>query len=390
LKVLVQGGEIQPALTVVQSLGRQGVEVTLGAKHKKTIAFYSKYCKRHFQYPCPKNNPDEFIQCLLSQVKQEHFDVLVSLGNEGMMELSKNRDLFLPYVKLPLVDNEALLKANSKAETLKTAIEHNIPCPKTYFVRNTGDVKKILDEIPFPVIVKPTHSEGSLGLHYIMVKEDLIDIFEKTTEKFGETIIQELIPPGGDSYGFEGLFNKKSEPVARFVHKRLREFPITGGPSSFRIGVDNPEIEQLGIRLLQSLGWYGVAMVEFKVDPRDNIPKLMEINPRFWGSLPLSIASGMDIPYLLCRMAVDGDINPVPDYKKGVKARNLFYLDIKNFLAVMKGYSTPWGYQSPGRWKTLFEFIKLYEKDTVYDYLSWDDPVPGILRILSPVYRPYT
>ena len=130
-------------------------------------------------------------------------------------------------------------------------------------------------------------------------------------------------------------------------------------------------------------------MVEFKVDPRDNTPKLMEINPRFWGSLPLSIASGVDFPYLLCKMAVDGDITPVLDYKKGVKARSLFYEDFKHLFAVLKGQSTPWGYQSPDRLRTFREFMKFYEKDITYDYLSWDDPVPALLRILSPVFRPY-
>ena len=389
LKVLVQGGEIQNALTVVQSIGRNGADDVVGSKHKKTTSFYSKYCKKHFQYPCPKNFPDDFIQCMLSEVKKEHYDVLVSLGGEGMLELSKYRDLFLPYVKIALPDHEKLVRAYNKAETIKIAIENNIPCPKTYFVRDVKDVQKIKDELTFPVIMKPTKSEGSRGLMYVTRKEELIDTFEKTTKTFGEMIIQELLPPGGASYGFEALFNHNSEPRAIFVHKRLREFPITGGPSTFRIGVENQEIEELGIRLLQKFKWYGIAMVEFKVDPRDNTPKLMEINPRFWGSLPLSIASGVDFPFLLCKMAIDGDINPVPDYKKGVKARSLFYEDFKYLFAVMKGLNTPWGYHSPGRLKTLREFITFYEKNLIYDNLSWDDPVPGIVKILSPVVRLY-
>ena len=326
---------------------------------------------------------------MLAEVKAHHYDVLISQGEEGLLELSKHRDLFLPYVKFPMVDHETFLKAYNKKETLKIALENTIPCPKTYIVNNVEDVKKIKDELIFPVIMKPTISEGTLGLRYITLQEDLIETYEKTTRTFGEMIIQELIPPGGATYGFEGLFNKNSEPRAIFVHQRLREYPLTGGPSTFRVGVENKEIIALGTRLLQSLGWYGIAMVEFKVDPRDNTPKLMEINPRFWGSLPLSIASGMDFPYLLCKMAVDGDISRVPDYKKGVKARVLFYTDFLYLLAVMKGLSTPWGYQSPDRGKTLYEFLKFYEKDIVYDNLSWDDPVPGLLKILSPLIKMY-
>ena len=183
------------------------------------------------------------------------------------------------------------------------------PAQKHILSKNVGDVKKILDELTFPVILKPTESSGSKGLEYVIKKENLIETFEKTSQNFGETIIQELIPPGGEAYGFEGLFNKNSEPRAIFVHQRLREYPITGGPSTLRMGVKNEEIAELGTRLLKNLGWYGIAMVEFKVDPRDNIPKLMEINPRFWGSLSLPVASGVDFPYLLCKMAMDGDID---------------------------------------------------------------------------------
>ena len=389
MKVLVQGGEIQNALTVVQSLGRNGADVIVGAKYTKTLPLYSKYCKRHFHYPCPKDNPAEFIQCMESEVKNGQYDVLISLGGDGMMELSRHRDLFLPYVKLPLLDYETLLRADNKAETIKIAMENGIPCPKTFFIDDVEDVKKIIDELIFPVVIKPRESAGSRGLEYVTEKGNLIETFEKTTKSFGKMIIQELIPPGGDTYGFEALFNKNSEPRAVFVHKRLREFPITGGPSTFRVSVENQEIKALGTRLLQKFGWYGIAMVEFKIDPRDNKPRLMEINPRFWGSLPLSIASGVDFPYLLCKMAVDGDITPVFDYKKGVKARSLFYEDLKHLLAVLKGQSTPWGYRSPDRWRTLCEFMKFYEKDITYDYLSWDDPVPALLRILSPIFRPY-
>jgi len=385
LKVFVEGGEGGVALIVVQSLGRNGVHVVVGSKESRPISSYSKYCKKHFHYPDPKKYPEKFLQSILSEIKQERYDVLITLGGEGMLLLSQFRERFLPFVKIPLPDHEVLLKANNKAETLKIAIEHTIPCPKTYFVKDVEEVKKIKDALTFPVIMKPTDSSGSKGLEYVTLQEELIKTFEKTSQHFGETIIQELIPPGGETYGFEGLFNKNSEPRAIFVHQRLREYPITGGPSTLRVGVKNKEIVELGTRLLQELGWYGIAMVEFKVDPRDNIPKLMEINPRFWGSLSLPIASGVDFPYLLCKMAMDGDIDVAPDYKPGIKSRWLFYGDFKYLIAIMKGYSTPWGYQSPGRIQTLLEFMKFYEKGMAYDFLSWDDPVPGIIKILSPV-----
>jgi predicted ATP-grasp superfamily ATP-dependent carboligase len=217
-----------------------------------------------------------------------------------------------------------LANASNKAATLKIALENNVPCPKTYFVKNADEIKKIIDEIPFPVIIKPTQSSGSTGLVYITKKENLIETFEKISHEFGEAIIQELIPPGGGAFGVEMLFNKNSDPKAIFVHQRLREYPITGGPSTLRVGVKNEELVEISTRLLRGMNWYGIAMVEFKVDPRNNSPKLMEINPRFWGSLILSVASGVDFPYLLCKLAMEGDVNIPLEYKTGVQARWLF------------------------------------------------------------------
>jgi len=76
---------------------------------------------------------------------------------------------------------------------------------------------------------------------------------------------------------------------------------------------------EYGLKILKSLHWHGVAMVEFKKDLHDNQFKLMEINPRFWGSLDLPIASGVDFPYLLYKMSIEGDVKPKISYRKGLR-----------------------------------------------------------------------
>ncbi len=82
----------------------------------------------------------------------------------------------------------------------------------------------------------------------------------------------------------------------------------------------DPELQSIGIRILKKLNWHGVAMVEFKKDAKSGEYKLIEINPKFWGSLGLAIASGVDFPYLASKMCMEGDIEPVYDYD-----RNLIY-----------------------------------------------------------------
>ncbi len=111
------------------------------------------------------------------------------------------------------------------------------------------------------------------------------------------------------------------------------------------------------------MGWSGVAMVEFRVDPRDGIPKLMEVNPRFWGSLQLSILSGVDFPHLLYKLVTDGRLDRDLNYDVGVRCRWLLPGDLLWFMS------------TPDKRKNLREFARF---NTNYDILSRDDPGPTL------------
>ena len=140
-----------------------------------------------------------------------------------------------------------------------------------------------------------------------------------------------------------------------------------------RISVRHDEIRDMASALLKSLDWFGVAMVEFKVDPRDGVPKLMEINPRFWGSLALAIHSGVNFPHLLFRMAAHERFDAVETYRLGVKCRWLLPGDILHFLS------------NPHRRKLTTEFFRFRKSATCYDIVSLKDPLPALIRILTPL-----
>ena len=223
-------------------------------------------------------------------------------------------------------------------------------------------------------MIKPKDSYGSRGLRYIKRREELIDEYKRVHRVYKYPLVQEYIPPGGDAYGVSVLLDKSSEVKALFVHRRLREYPVTGGPSTLRVSMLKPEIANLGIRMLKALGWYGVAMVEFKVDPRDNTPKLMEVNPRFWGSLPLAILAGVDFPYLLYQVALEGDVEPVLKYQSEVKCRWLLPGDLLNFLSNLK------------RGKLETGFFSSFGNGTGYDILSSRDAMP-VLGVFLETFR---
>ncbi|MCD6572938.1 MAG: ATP-grasp domain-containing protein, partial [Thermoplasmata archaeon] len=200
--------------------------------------------------------------------------------------------------------------------------------------------------------------------------EELIVKYKKVCAEYDKPLIQEYIPYG-EELGVYALFNCESEPVALTVQRRIRSYPVSGGPSTFRETIKNDtskEAVEIAFKLLKAMKWIGVAMVEFRVDARDKTLKLMEVNSRFWGSLQLSILAGVDFPYLLYRMIMNEDIEPVLDYKEGVKCRWLLPGDILWFLT------------SPNKLKNLPEFLKF---NTNYDILSLEDPMPTLGFILA-------
>jgi len=124
--------------------------------------------------------------------------------------------------------------------------------------------------------------------------------------------------------------------VAYFGHERIRQYPVSGGPSTDRKSIFAPHLVDLSIKLLTALSWRGVAMVEWKEDPTDGTPKLMEINPRFWGSLELAVRSGVDFPYLYTQAVLGQASKTPPSYEEGVRCRWLIPGDILRYLSEEK------------------------------------------------------
>lgn len=363
-EILVTDAQMRNSLAIIRSLGEKGFNITAGEETKFATGFHSKYCNHHIVYPSPEKNSQKFVEYMLKIVKNNHYDAIFPVTGYTTMAMAKHKVDFSKYTIVPLPDYEILIKAEDKAQTLQIAMENDIPCPKTYFVDKPVDLEDIKDKIEYPVIIKPRISTGSRGIVLCKSSNELVTKYKQIYREYGSSLVQEYIPQGGDEIGVYTLFNFDSEPRALCVQRRIRSYPISGGPSTLRETIKNQKLVKIAFKLLKTMRWQGVAMVEFKIDPRDNTAKLMEINPRFWGSLQLSILSGVDFPYLLYKLATERDIKPVLDYKEGVKCRWLLPGDILWFLS------------SPNKIKNLPEFIKFGNMD--YDILSWEDPGPTL------------
>lgn len=368
-KVLVTDGDALHSLAIVRSLGSKHMKVTV-TSHRRvfSLSFYSRFCRKRLVYPDPEREKRQFVDFLIEELKNNSYDILLPVRSTVTPVVAEHEKELSRYANFVITSRESMEMANNKEKTFKYAEKIGIPIPRTFYPRDMNEVELAAKELSFPVVIKASHGAGSRGVFYVNTRENLFAFFDKyfsspESREVRTSMIQELIRGGG--YGFFSIFDR-GEPKAIFMHKRIREYPITGGPSTVAESYYNPRLKELGLKLLKELNWNGVAMVEFKKDVKDGEFKLMEINPKFWGSLNLAIASGVDFPYLFCLQAMKEKYKPVFDYKKGVRFRWLFPGDFMNLLAHY-GFSKDF-------------YRDFFAKNVRYD-ISLSDIKPNILEI---------
>ncbi|MEM5855549.1 MAG: ATP-grasp domain-containing protein [Candidatus Aenigmatarchaeota archaeon] len=389
MSVLVIDGESNAGLTITRSLGRKGIEVDVGARTSLAPSFFSKYCKKGFVYTNPEKNVKGFVEDLKKIVERKKYEMLIPCSDFTILPIYLNRNLFEKKVNLALPSNKLLEIAWSKSRILKIARSIGIPTPKTFFVSKIEELKKIKNKIKYPVVVKPESSKHviknkilDMQVKYANNFQELVENFKKCSFNRKKPLIQEVVR--GCGLGFFALC-KKGKIKAFFMHKRLREVSVDKGASTLRESVWNQKIKDYGSKLLKKIKWHGIAMVEFKMDEIEKEPKLMEVNGRFWNSLPLALASGVDFPFLLYKFIKGERIKEVFDYKVGIKCRWLAG-DVYRLIKILKGDYNKNVFHEP-LYKSIKDFLKFFEKNLHYDTFTLDDPKPAFVDLLNSTQK---
>jgi predicted ATP-grasp superfamily ATP-dependent carboligase len=189
-----------------------------------------------------------------------------------------------------------------------------------------------------------------------------------------EVLVQDFIPGGPKNlYSFCPFF-KEGKVITSVMARRTRQHPMDfGHASTFAECVDIPRMRELGEKFLRLIGFYGIAEVEFMADPRDKEFKLIEVNPRLWGWHTLAIAAGVDLPYLLYRDMIGGEVEmQMPS--RSIKWIRLI-TDIPTvFLELIRGKMT------------VSDYVKSMKGKKEFAVLSSDDPLPFIAEIAMLPY----
>ncbi len=321
---IVTDGLWRKSLSAVRSLGKAGYSVTVFGGSAMTTSLWSRYCSRRVIAPLAADDPDGFGRALLAELHEcaarGERPALLPMEDPTLDWVSGNRDALKSVCSLLIPSREALATAEDKAATSAAAAGLGLAVPRSWTPQTHTDcARQARDLLEGGFVAKPRKGSGSAGIVY---GERLSDTdWENRWRRFGPYTIQDRVPAAGRGLGVSALFDSSSRCVAWFAHERLRQYPVTGGPSTDRRAIHDEKLVTGSLKLLQHLGWRGIAMVEWKDDPRDGIPKLMEINPRFWGSLELAVRSGVDFPSLYARAASGASLEAPPAYPAGVRCR---------------------------------------------------------------------
>jgi predicted ATP-grasp superfamily ATP-dependent carboligase len=376
VRVLLTDGFWRKTVAAVRGLGRAGIRVTVGESTYLAPALFSRYCHQRVLTPSPVLDPLSYVHFLEGFLTRFPHDVIIPMEEESLLLIAQHRERFEKRTALPFADYASLVFARDKLKIFEWASALGIPTPETYEIVNLEAGISIRPTLSYPVVVKPRVGSGSAGITYVTESDQLLPALKHIFDSGNKPIIQERIPPEGEGIGVSLLLDKNHRVCASFVHRRLREYPVTGGPSTLRESSRHQQALVNATRLLQSLQFVGVAMVEFKIDPRDKIAKLLEVNPRFWGSLALAIHAGVNFPLLMTLVALGYDVQPVTSYRLGCRARWLLPGDVLHF------------FHNPKRWQMEPSFFRFNEPDAVDDIIDSRDPLPvlGTLLSLFPYY----
>ena len=191
-------------------------------------------------------------------------------------------------------------------------------------------------------------------------------------------IVQEFLPTT-DEYAFFALYDE-GEPVSTFQHRQIRAYNYAGGPSAYRESVSIPELGEAGRALLDELDWHGLAMVEFLRDGDTGEFELMEINPRFWSSLPFSVRAGADFPYHYWQLANGARENVDDDYEVGI-AGHLLRGELSYLHSVL--FDEEQLVERPDRREAFADVIRSLRDHQRFDYLRLADPKPFVRDTLN-------
>ena len=369
--VVILGGA-HGTLALARSLGAQKVPVWL-VSADTPLPRFSRYAHRQMTWPGPEDGGAvAFLLDLAVTQGLEGFllipggDPEVRLVAQSIEQLSDAFDVVLPpWEQLKWVCEKPLLYR--RARELRLAI------PLTY--EFTSLEQTTAAELRFPVVLKPNMGGSSRFARAKAIlasdQASFLTAYKSAAEEIGveNVVVQEMIPGGGESqFSYAALWNRGA-PVAEFIARRTRQYPVDFGyTSTFVEIVDEPQLIDAARRILGSIAHHGLVEVEFKRDPRNGLMKILDVNPRPWTWFGLAAAAGVDLGAMLWAI------------KSGHKVEAVSARPNTSWMYLVRDMVAAGKLISGGR-LTKRAYLRSFASVRAWATFAASDPVPGLIDI---------
>lgn len=268
-----------------------------------------------------------FSDRLVEIVTRSNTDIIIPIGPSAVL-ISKIKPQLEKLCKVLIEDYEKVLIFHDKSKTLDISKDSGVPHPATWLPENIEEVESLAEEIKYPFVIKARKGSGADGVWYAKDKSELIHLYSKVTSlhNTGDGLLRDSSHPMLQEYISGELhdvtaFCINGEMKLGLTQKRLMTRPVSGGMGIVNVTTKNEQLLQYAEKIIDRVKWNGVMLMDFIIDDRDGRAKLLEINPRFWGTTGLTIKAGYNYPYYLVLDAYGLKIDYPSDYKKDLNCR---------------------------------------------------------------------
>lgn len=363
------------SLALIRTLGEKGIRVVCCENETQAypLGFYSKHCSERYRLPNEKTLDALYELCVAIFRRENEKPLLFPVGAKTLRCLSRTEELtrFRKVARFFIPSETQLDQFNDKTTVAGIAKREGVPVPAEY--------NPPYGDVMFPCIVKPACGEryglpAAKRYQIVNSHQELQSARETFRNITGEEpIVQRYIE--GEGAGCSVLC-REGRVLSSICHKRVREYPVTGGPSTCCRAIFSEELEGYAKKMVAAVAYTGIAMVEFKFD-REGRPYLLEINPRIWGTFPLVRVASSDFIHKWVALSAEyGNL----EYKQHYKPRKMIYAFSDLIGAI--------GYARRGRLGKMFSAVIDFLNPFVADGLwEWSDIGPGLAYLKSVLKR---
>lgn len=390
-RVLVLADDMGVFLAVVRSLGRRGIDVHVALADEHAPGLASRYISAVHVLPPYHRDAEAWVASLCGLIDVHRYRLVIPC-NDSRLLIFRHHAGRIGRDMLAIPNDEAFETFTDKAATRAAAARLGIAVAAGRVLTRGEQAEKLAAELGLPLVLKPrcTYAIGSpqekTPAKIIRTQVELAEALETFAD--GSWIAEAFVP--GEGVGVS-ILARRGEVLFASQHRRLQVATETSGSTARVAEQPDPKLVAAARALAGATRLTGVAMFEFRVDRRGGRHALLEVNPRFWGSLPLAVAGGADFPALLWDV-VTGAEPQLPVQQPKLVARRNMSGEYARLTAVA---DTPPGWLAKCRVvAALLSFLPTLLLRSRFDSWAADDPAPYLVerrqicaRLLSAATR---